>query len=67
MFFSTAAVGEEGNPSLCDLLVGPGIGDIGSGAEGFVVMVMHDAEGADVDGKYGCEELEAVREPLAAM
>jgi hypothetical protein len=32
-----------------------------------MVMIIHDAEGADVDGEEGGEESEAVFEPLAAM
>lgn len=50
-----AIVWEECEPSSGDLEVGPGGDDVGAGTKDGVIVIIHDGEGADVDGEDGGE------------
>lgn len=66
MFFAVV-VRAESQPSGSDFEIGPGLDEIGAGAEDGVVMIIHDGIGADVDGEDAGEEVQSVKDPSFAV
>ena len=61
--FITAIVWEECEPASSDLEVGPGGGDVWAGTKDGVIVIIHDGEGADVDGEDRGEQAQPVYDP----
>lgn len=59
-FFRPVPLGAESKPAGGDFIVGPSVGDIGTNAKSYVIVVGHDGEGRDIDGEDGGKEAETV-------